>query len=156
MRRSQSRDALSADAAGASSTQEGSTWRTHREAVPPLYAWEEKKSKTSWGAQTVDYEKIAAAAIQAMKAADLSRFFVVCALVSDLYCPGYNPKQSLTKDCNIARTAVRYKIDLAKVGATVRAELTKKKETKTAAKKSKASPNSSSARREPSKATTTK
>ena len=22
-----------------------------------LYAWEEKKSKTSWGAQTVDYEK---------------------------------------------------------------------------------------------------
>lgn len=25
-----------------------------------LYAWEEKKSKTSWGAQTVDYEKIAA------------------------------------------------------------------------------------------------
>jgi hypothetical protein len=22
-----------------------------------LYAWEEKKSKTSWGAQTADYEK---------------------------------------------------------------------------------------------------
>ncbi len=22
-----------------------------------LYAWQEKKSKTSWGAQTVDYEK---------------------------------------------------------------------------------------------------
>ena len=22
-----------------------------------LYAWEEKKSKTSWGAETVDYEK---------------------------------------------------------------------------------------------------
>jgi ParB family chromosome partitioning protein len=121
-----------------------------------LYAWEEKKSKTSWGTETVDYEKIAAAAVQAMKAADLSRFFVVCALVSDLYCPGYNPKQSLAKDCNLARTAVRYKIDLAKVGATVRAELTKKKETKAEAKKSKTSPNSSSARREPSKTTTTK
>src|SRR5260370_15542923 len=29
-----------------------------------LYAWEEKKSKTSWGAETVDYEKIAAGALQ--------------------------------------------------------------------------------------------
>jgi len=35
-----------------------------------LYAWEEKKSKTSWGAETVDYEKIAAVAVQAMKTAD--------------------------------------------------------------------------------------
>ena len=39
-----------------------------------------KKSKTSWGAETVDYEKIAAAAVQAMTAADLHRFLVVCAL----------------------------------------------------------------------------
>ncbi len=62
-----------------------------------LYAWEEKKSKASWGAQTVDYEKIATAAVQAMKTADLNRFFVACALVSDLYCPGYNPRQSLEK-----------------------------------------------------------
>jgi ParB family chromosome partitioning protein len=121
-----------------------------------LYAWEEKKTKTSWGAETVDYEKIAAAAVQSMKAADLSRFFVVCALVSDVYCPGYSSKQSLTKDCNLARTAVRYKIDLAKVGATVRAQLTKKKVTKAGAKKSKTSPNTSSGRHEPSKATTTK
>ena len=30
-----------------------------------LYVWEEKKSKASWGAQFVDYEKIAAAAVQA-------------------------------------------------------------------------------------------
>src|SRR6266480_3223212 len=58
-----------------------------------LYAWEEKKSKTSWGAQTVDYEKRvsgfvlanpesknAAAAVQVMKAADVNRFLVVCTL----------------------------------------------------------------------------
>src|SRR5258708_45815 len=45
-----------------------------------LYAWEEKKSKTSWSAQTVDYEKIAAASAQAMSPADLRRFLVVCAL----------------------------------------------------------------------------
>jgi ParB family chromosome partitioning protein len=87
-----------------------------------LYAWEEKKSKTSWGAQTVDYEKIATAALQAMTVADLHRFLVVCALASDLYCPGYNPKQSLAKDSNLARTAVRYKIDLAKLRDAVAAE----------------------------------
>ena len=88
-----------------------------------LYTWEEKKSKTSWGAQTVDYEKIAAAAVLAMKAADLNHFLVVCALVSDLYCPGYDPKQSLAKDSNLARTAARYKIDTAKAAAAIRAEL---------------------------------
>ena len=85
--------------------------------------WEEKKSKTSWGAQIVDYENIVAAAVEAMTAADTHRFLIVCALVSDLYCPGYNPKQSLTKDCNLARTAARYKVDGAKVAAAVRAEL---------------------------------
>jgi hypothetical protein len=121
-----------------------------------LYAWEEKKSKTSWGAETVDYEKIAAAAVQAMTAADLHRFLVVCSLASDLYCPGYNPRQSLAKDSNLTRTALRYKINLVKVGATVRAELTKKKETKAGAKKGKTSPNTQSGRREPSKAKTTK
>jgi len=88
-----------------------------------LYAWEEKKSKTSWGAQTVDYEKIAATAVQAMTASDLHRFLVVCALVSDLYCPGYNPRQSLAKDSNLARTATRYKIDTARTASTVQAEL---------------------------------
>jgi ParB-like nuclease domain len=91
-----------------------------------LYAWEEKKSKTSWGAQTVDYEKIAAASVQAMKTADVNRFLVMCALVSDLYCPGYNPRQSLAKDANLARTAARYKIAAEKASATVRAELSKK------------------------------
>jgi ParB family chromosome partitioning protein len=90
-----------------------------------LYAWEEKKSKASWGAQVVDYEKIAAAAVQAMKAADVNRFLVVCALVSDLYCPGYNPRQALEKTSNLARTATRYKVDAAKVGEAARAELLK-------------------------------
>jgi ParB family chromosome partitioning protein len=90
-----------------------------------LYAWEERKSKASWGAQIVDYEKIAAAAVQAMKTADLNRFLFVCALVSDLYCSGFNPRQSLAKDSNLARTAVRYKVDTAKVAAAVRSELSK-------------------------------
>src|SRR5438128_6233821 len=92
-----------------------------------LYGWEEKKSKTSWGAETVDYEKIATAAVQNMKAADLNRFVVVCALVSDLYCPGYNPRQSLEKNSNLVRTAVRCKVDSAKMATAVRAELSKTK-----------------------------
>ena len=90
-----------------------------------VYGWEEKKIKTSWGAQTVDYEKIATAAVEAMTAADLHRFLVVCSLVSDLYCPGYNPRQPLAKDSNLARAAARYKVDTVKMSATVRAELSK-------------------------------
>ncbi len=90
-----------------------------------LYAWEEKKSKTSWGAETVDYEKIAAAAVQAMKATDVNRFLIVCALISDLYCPGYNPRQPLARDSNLARTAGRYKLDTAKTTTAVREELAK-------------------------------
>jgi len=92
-----------------------------------LYAWDEKKSKTSWGAQTVDYDKIAAAAVQAMKTADIYRFLVVCALVSDLYCPGYDPRQPLEKTSNLARTAARYKIDFAKIATAIRVELSKPK-----------------------------
>jgi ParB family chromosome partitioning protein len=92
-----------------------------------LYAWEEKKSKTSWGAQTVDYEKLAAAAVQGMKTADVHRFLVVCALVSDLYCPGYDPRQTLAKDSNLARTAARYKVATAKITAAVRTELSSKR-----------------------------
>jgi hypothetical protein len=88
-----------------------------------VYGWEEKKTKTSCGAETVDYEKIAAAAVEAMTAADLHSFLVVCALVSDLYCPGYDPKQALAKDSNLARTAARYRIDATRVTAAVRAEL---------------------------------
>jgi hypothetical protein len=92
-----------------------------------LYAWEEKKSKTSLGAQTVDYEKIASAAVQAMKPADLNRFLVVCALVSDLYCPGYNPRQPLEKGSNLARAAARYRVDSDKIAVSVRTELSQKK-----------------------------
>ncbi len=100
-----------------------------------LYTWEEKKSKTSWGAQTVDYEKIAATATQAMKAAELNRFLIICALVSDLHCPGYNPRQSLAKDSNLIRTAARYKVDASKVNAGVRAELSTKTKRQTSIRK---------------------
>jgi len=62
-----------------------------------------------------------------MKSADLNRFLVVCALVSDVYCPGYNPRQPLEKNSNLARTAAQYKVDVAKIAAGVRTELSKAK-----------------------------
>jgi len=95
-----------------------------------LYQWEEKKTKTSSGGTTVDSEAIAGKAVREMNPQDLQRFVVVCALVSDLYCPGFNPRESLAKDSNLARTAARYKIDTAGLAADARVELIRNKEQK--------------------------
>jgi ParB family transcriptional regulator, chromosome partitioning protein len=89
------------------------------------YGWEEKKTKTSWGGLAVDYEALAAKAVRGMKAQDLHPFLVICALVSDLYCPGYNPRQPLAKNSNLAQTAARYKIDASKLAVEVRVQLAK-------------------------------
>jgi ParB family transcriptional regulator, chromosome partitioning protein len=90
-----------------------------------VYGWEEKKTKTSWGAQAVDYEGIAGKAVQGMSQPQLQQFLVVCSLASDLYCPGYNPRQPLGKDSNLAQAAARHKVDTAKLAAEVRTELAK-------------------------------
>jgi ParB family chromosome partitioning protein len=90
-----------------------------------VHQWEEKKTKSSWGGMAVDYEAIAGRAVRAMNPQELQRFLVVCALVSDLYCPSFNPRESLGKDSNLARTAVRYKIDPATITTEVRTELAK-------------------------------
>jgi hypothetical protein len=108
-----------------------------------VYGWEEKKSKAAWGGTTVDYEAIAGKAVREMNAQDLQRFLVVCALASDLYCPGYNTRQPLAKDSNLARAAARYKIDTTKLSAAVREEFLKsakgttRKKSKTTRTKSK-------------------
>jgi len=93
-----------------------------------IYQWEEKNTKTSWGAQAVDYEGIAHKTVRAMSSGDLQQFLVVCSLASDLYCPGYNPRQPLSKDTNLALAATRYKVDIAKLASEVKAELSKKKD----------------------------
>lgn len=112
---------------GSRSTTSG-VWATTTTAVSPSSTpGKRRKAKPHGAAQTVDYEKIATAAVQGMKAADLDRFLVVCALVSDLYCPGFNPRQSLKKDSNLARVASQSKVDSVKIGAAVRAELSKTK-----------------------------
>ena len=92
-----------------------------------VYGWEEKKTKTSWGGTSVDHEKLAEVQIRAMSAADLNRFLVTCAVVPDLYCPGYSSAETLSKDANLMRTAVRYKLDASKITAKVTAELSKPK-----------------------------
>jgi ParB family chromosome partitioning protein len=93
-----------------------------------VYGWEEKKTKAAWGGTTVDYRVIGEKAVRGMSTREVQHFLVVCSLVSDLYCPGYDPKQSLAKECNLASAAARYKIDTAKLSSEVRAELSVKKE----------------------------
>lgn len=92
-----------------------------------VYGWEEKKTKTSWGGNSVDHEKLAQARIRTMTAADINRFMVTCALIADLYCPGYSSAEVLSKETNLMRTAVRYKVDASKIAARVDAELSSKR-----------------------------
>lgn len=92
-----------------------------------VYGWEEKKTKTSWGGMSVDHEKLAEARIRAMTAADLNRFMVACALVPDLYCPGYSSAETLSKEANLMRATARYKIDASKITAKVLRELSKRR-----------------------------
>ena len=74
----------------------------------------------------MDYRAIAAKELTKLSTPDLLRFLIVCSLASDLYCPGYNPRETLAKDSNLARTALRYKVDTAKLADTIRDELKKK------------------------------
>src|SRR5713226_393658 len=92
-----------------------------------VYGWEEKKTKTSWGGNTVNHEKLAEARIHVMNAADLNRFMVTCALVPDLYCPGYSSAETLSKESNLIRSAVRYKVDASKITTQVTADLSAKR-----------------------------
>jgi len=88
-----------------------------------VYGWQEKKTKTSWGGMSVDHEKLAQEQIRSMKIADLNRFMVTCALVSDLYYAGFGGDEVLSKDSNLAQAASRYKVSATKITATVTTEL---------------------------------
>ena len=76
----------------------------------------------------MDYGAIARKSVGAMRPMEVQHFLVLCSLASDLYCPGYDPRQALAKDTNLARTATRYKIDTAKLTMKVRTELSHRKE----------------------------
>jgi hypothetical protein len=92
-----------------------------------VYGWEEKETKISGGGTSVGHEKLAEARIRAMTAADLNRFMVTCAIVPDLYCPGYSLAETLSKEANLMRTAACYKVAASKITATVTAELSSKR-----------------------------
>ena len=95
-----------------------------------VYGWEEKKTKTSWGGISVDHEKLAGAQIRGMTIADLNRFLVTCALVPDLYCPGYSSAEALSKEANLIKASARYKVDAPKVTAKVAAELSRNRKSR--------------------------
>lgn len=88
----------------------------------------ERKTKAARGRSCVDYKVIAQQAVRGMSMREVQHFRVVGSLVSDLYCPGYNPKQALAKNSNLACAAARYKIDVTRLSAKVRSELSAKKE----------------------------
>jgi hypothetical protein len=62
-----------------------------------------------------------------MTTADINRFLVTCALVPDLYCPGYSSAETLSKEANLMRTAVRYRVNASQIGTSVLTALSKKR-----------------------------
>ena len=84
--------------------------------------------KAAWGGSSVDYQTIGEKTVRGMSTPEVQQFLVVCSLVWDLDCPGYNPRQILAKDSNLARAATRYRIDAARLAVEARSELSAKKE----------------------------
>ena len=78
----------------------------------------------------MDHEKLAEARIRAMTIANLNRFIVTCALVPDLYCPSYSSAETLSKETNLMKAAVRYKVEAPKITAKAAAELSRKRESR--------------------------
>ena len=78
-----------------------------------FFAWEETKPKANGG--YVDYPKLANGKFEKMTTAEIGKFLIVCALASDLYCPTYVGAGMLTKDSNLARKAVHYKVNAERI-----------------------------------------
>jgi len=95
-----------------------------------VYGWEEKKTKTSWGGTSVDHEKLAEAQIREMSTADLNRFLVTCALVPDLYCPGYSSAEVLSKESNLTKAAARYRVSASSITSRVKMDLSRSRRTR--------------------------
>jgi ParB family chromosome partitioning protein len=77
-------------------------------------AWEEAKTKSSNGGYT-NYPKLASAKLDAMTAADIGRFLMLCALASDLYCPTYLSGSTLGNGSNLLKEAKHYKVNAARI-----------------------------------------
>jgi len=84
-----------------------------------FFAWEVSKRKTSSGGYA-DYPKLVSTRLEAMTAAEIGKFLMVCALASDLYCPTYLSGATLAKDSNLLKEAAHYKVNVARVLREVR------------------------------------
>lgn len=91
-----------------------------------IYGWEEKKIETSWGGFSVEHEQLAQDRIRSMTIADLDRFMVTCALVSDLYYSGFGGDDVISKESNLAQAASRYSVSATKIAVAVKTELAAK------------------------------
>ncbi len=81
--------------------------------IVKFFAWEETKPKANGG--YADYPKLASGKLEKMTTAEIGKFLMVCALASDLYCPTYVGGGMLTKDSNLAREAVHYKLNAERI-----------------------------------------
>ena len=87
-------------------------------------AWEATKAKGSYRGYA-DYPKLAGAKLEAMTAAEIGKFLVVCALASELYCPTYLSGATLAKDSNLLKEAAHYKVNTDRILYEVRDRLAK-------------------------------
>ncbi|HEY6271054.1 MAG TPA: hypothetical protein VIX19_03560 [Terriglobales bacterium] len=74
-----------------------------------FFRWELPKSNGSYPGNT-DYPKLASTKLEAMTAAALGKFLMVCALASDLYSPPYLSGRAIAKDSKLAKAAAHYKV----------------------------------------------
>jgi len=75
-----------------------------------FFRWELPKTKGSYGGY-VDYPKLASTKLEAMTAAALGKFLVLCALASDLYCPTYVGGAALATESHLAKQATHYRVN---------------------------------------------
>jgi hypothetical protein len=73
-----------------------------------------EKDQSDAGRNLRGLQIIAEKAMRGMSMRQVQHFLMVCSLVSDLCFPGYNPKQALAKNSNLACQATRHKIDTSK------------------------------------------
>lgn len=90
-----------------------------------FFAWDEKKAKGNSHGYT-DYPKLASAKFEAMTAAEIGRFLIVCALASDLYCPSYSSGGTLPKDSKLAQEAAHYRVNADRVFRETQGKVAKK------------------------------
>jgi ParB family chromosome partitioning protein len=98
----------------------------NRRRVFKAYKWEEKKTKSRYGGEHVDYETLAGQHLEKMSASELFHFLIIGTLARDAYIPGYSSGEALATDTQLAQTATRYGIDLKELRRKTSSHLEKR------------------------------